>query len=243
MSDRIDPALAREVLFITYEDVIRSVKYGILKYISQEDIKKNYEKYLDYSIFDRFTNEQLLAWLSAIPEKNIFKLLATEEFDYDSSYMDTIAEAEHVFLNSFLLDIGKSLNILLSQKFIDTVYIYYPINDNRVIEDLHTTYVLNCGKIKFVYGDIREAITNIKERITAYFINDIDIIFDLVDIGKIENSQILLADYGYNYVLDEVDGGGELPVLKIKDVDKFNEEHKCYIKAFSPTLSAEYSKK
>lgn len=240
MQGRVDPALKIERVFICYEDVIRSIKFGVLKYIKQPQVRPNYEDYINFSAFENFTDGQLLAWLSALPSQNLFEMIAKKEFDYKNSYIDTVFEAEGIFLNAYILDIGKSIAALLPQKFVERIYVYYPHDDPRIDENLKMVFPINNNKIHIVTGKFEDAVNSITDNITMYIINDIEMMLTLSRMGRLANSQVMIADYAYNYGIESTDEG-DLPVLKIKDIDKFSDENKCYVKVFTPTTAAEYT--
>ena len=115
MPNTTDPALRVERFFIVYDDVIKSIRFGIIKYLLKN--KSRYEEYLDYSFIENKTDQQLLGWLSSISYKNILITMAKTEFDYEESYKSMIDDCDDIFESSMLLDIGKSIPILASQSF------------------------------------------------------------------------------------------------------------------------------
>ena len=239
MAPKIDPSLQIETLFITYDDVIRSLKYGAIQRLLKPEIRPEYEDYIDYQTIDALSDNQILALLHASINKNIYEFLSKKEFAYEKSYISDLMETDDIMQNAYLLDIGKAIYTLLLQKFIKKIYIYYPYNDERILQDLLSLYQKNREKIEFVTGDFQSALQSIDERITMFILNDIDYVQTIIGMNRMSYAQLMIANYGYNY---EFNTENEIPILKIGDTDEFQNRHMCNVRVFSPTNAADFKK-
>lgn len=233
-----DFAAQKEVLFITYDDVIKSTKLFILKKLMEAEYRFGYKDYIDYKKIDSKTDEELTAIITASPYKNILKLLATKLFDYDVTYTDLVMTYPESITSSKLLTFGDALFILMKQKFLSKVYMYTESYDENVHKDIDTIYGMS--KITYVTGDFKEVVQDINKenKITSYIINDIDYLQQLIDMNSVAYTNILIGNYGYNYKLNE----DKIPILKIDDIDTLKKEKIFKFGMFEPDNSAKFSK-
>lgn len=190
-----------EVLFICYEDVIKTVKPFLLKKLQEPQYKEKYADLIDYTEIDGKSDDDLLTLSMSFYYKNIFQDLKKKEFDYDKVYDDFSSQFDNLMKDSELLVMGKSLKVLLSQKFMKQVYIYIDRPDKRILVDLIDTY--DDEKIKLVVGNFTEGVSLIKEKITLFVLNDISMIDKLEEANKLTGACVLVANLGYNYTLIE----------------------------------------
>lgn len=189
-----------EIIFITYDEVIRSPYPFLLDKINT-DFREIYQSFLKTEMFERYDIKQLLGFCSKRTDKDLFKYLSRFEFDYDTSLRDLKSRYIELYDESELLKIGESLFLLLTQKFTKKVYIYTEDYDIRVHLDIQKTYN-DMERVSYIYGDFKEAL-QLAEGVTNFIINDLDYLIDIIDSGKADYTTIMLASYGYNFVYNE----------------------------------------
>lgn len=237
--NRVDPALQDEIIFIAYDDVIRSTKFAVLKkLIRDKDLREEFKDKIDFSMFENKTDDELLAFIIGCGHKDILEGVALKEFNYFESYVSILVRYPDILKDGYMLSFATAIQILLQQKFTKKIYIYFKYNDSRVFADLQSLYDKYKDRIIYVTGELTGAIKNINETITLYVFNDIDMIQSVVDAGKINGAQILIADYGYNYMVD--DELNEV-VWKIKNDDDFQKENNCILRIFPASNNAKFN--
>lgn len=192
-----------EILLITYEDVIRSKTPFILKELIK--YKNIYKDYIDFSKFENLNDDNLLRFSIQRTKKNILEFLALKEFDYEKQLKDLSNLYFDLYEESNILSMCENINMLLTQRFIDKIYIFTEEYDIRVHIDIEVLF--NSDKVIYVTGNFKDTI-KIINGVTNFFINDIDYLLDIMDSGLYEYTNISMASYGYNYV--EVDDKLEL---------------------------------
>lgn len=210
-----------EVIFIEYDGIIKSPIPYILNKLQAKEFKDNYKDFIDYSKFENFDEPHMLSLISRRLYKNILKYLATDTFDYDLTYNDLLSRYDDVYAKSKLLSIGQSISILTHQSFVTKVYIYSEVYDKRIENDISSEYS-KLNNIVYVSGDFKSVIEEIPERITSYILQDIDYVSMLIDMKKLEYTNVLIAKYGFNYILDKETN---FPMLKIPDLDNVMTEN------------------
>jgi hypothetical protein len=201
-----------EIIFITYDEVIKNPYPFLLKQILSK-YKKNYENFIDLASIENMDDKNLMRFCVQRTNQNIFRELAKVEFDYDKANDDLYSKFDDMFLNSSLLSMGKNIPFLLAQKFTKKIYVYTRNYDKRVHLDLEMNFH-DMDKIKYVVGDFDEVISSL-DGITSYILNDANYIIPIIYNKKIEYTTVLVANYGYNYAMNE----DEQMVLKINVAD------------------------
>lgn len=192
-----------EVIFITYNEIIRN-PYPYLLSVLIEKYKHVYQDFLDVDklidkdirIMERLCTQR--------QEKNIFREFSIREFDFDGGLKEFEELHEDMYLEEQvpLLEIGKQIGLLMSQKFTDKIYFYTPEFDLKTYVDIQKTFH-DMTKIRYVYGDFIEAIEMIEEEITTFILNDIELVPDIFFMEKANYTNILIAEHGYNYYFDD----------------------------------------
>lgn len=219
-----------EVIFITYDGVIKSPVPFILKMLQTSDYEEGYSDMINYNRFKGLDDGQLLGLATRRITKNILEYLATQEFDYEASYQDLILRFPNIYEESKLLSMGNSIHITTQQSFLKHIYIYTEYYDKRVQDDISNTYN-DLHNITYVSGDFKDVISKVPERITSYVLNDIEYINILLDMNKLSYTNVLLAKYGYNYKADKDDH--TKVILKIDDIDNVCKENIFKLAMFS----------
>lgn len=216
-------ASQKEVLFITYDDVIKTTKLLILKKLLTPEYRQNYEDFIDYSIIDNKTDEELLSIIFSATDKNILKFLSKSSFDFDVTYTDLYLNYENIIPESTLLSFGQSIHILLKQKFLDKIYIYTPHFDESVYKDIYDVY--GSTNIIYVYGEFETIIRSITKdtniKITSFVLNDIELVNKLIELNVVAYTNILICNGGWNYKLNK----NNVPVLKLDNSEKLSKEN------------------
>lgn len=225
--DPISEKYKTEVFFVSYEEVIKSPYPVILQTIltKYKDFYSNYLK-LDDLVHYNFAN--LTRFCIQRTDVNLLEYIAKTEFDYEGTLLELKSRFSNLYKISELLKFGQSLPILIAQRFTEKVYIYSPKYDPRIHLDIQTS-LGTMDKIAYVAGNLAEAVSNLKHKVTAFVFNDIAQIVEVAPTGKLKNSTVLLASYGYNYTLDSK---GDL-ILKI-DIEKMCREYGFEFVQFAP---------
>ena len=218
-----------EVIFIIYDGIIKTPIPFLLKKLQDSEYNEGYSDAIDYSKFKDFDENQLLAVTSRRLNKNILEYLAIDEFDYKVTYDDLIQRFPTIYSDSKLLSIGRSIYILLHQSFLKKIYIYSEYYDERIQSDISNSFK-DLENVTYVSGNFEDVISKIPEKITTYVIDDIDYITILINLKKIQYTNILLAKYGFNYKLNE---DSNMPVLKIDNIDELIKKEIFKLATFS----------
>jgi hypothetical protein len=193
-----------EVIFIPYEEVIKS-PYPILLQTVISKYNDFYSKFLDLRRLDGHDLNNLTRFCIQRSDVNIFEYLATADFDFENSLSELKKRFANLYSSSELLKIGQSLPMLMAQRFTEKIYIYSPEYDPRIHLDLQNS-LGSMDKISYIVGkNIGEVVGKIPERITSFILNDIAQVVRINETGKLKDSTVLLASYGYNYAINEKD--------------------------------------
>lgn len=230
-------ASQQEVIFITYDDVIKSSKLYILKTLLNDiEYKKCYKDFINYSKIENKDDQQLNAIISASTKSNILEFLATKEFDYNVTYDDLVSRFDDIYEKSDLLEIGKSIYVLLQQKFTKKIFIYTKDYDKRLHKNI--TDLFDMESIVYINGEFEDVINDIfsTDTITSYILNDINLLQKLIDMDKVKFTSVLIANYGYNYTLND----DLIPILKIDNIDNISKEKVFKLGVFQPIADTKF---
>lgn len=218
-----------EVIFITYDDVIKTPFPFLLNKIN-EKLSSFYEPFLDLDKIKGLDMNNLNRLCVQRTDKQIFRFLAKTDFDVDGSLKELHERYFEVYEESPLLATGHSLIRLLSQKFTKKVYIHTDVYDMRVHLDIQNTYN-DMDRVNYVTGDLDSVLKEL-EGITTYMVADMDHVVKILrsDKEKLQYINILMAQYGYNYIFN--DSTNELEYRL--DVEKLIGENICKFATFMP---------
>ena len=209
----------KECIFITYEDVIKTFKQFILQKLMSDDYRNYYKDFIDFTNIDGKNYDQLLMFCSASRHNNILKAIAKKDFDFDATYRDLYRSFDNMVKDSPTLLMGSNLIILLNQLFVEKVYLYTEEYDERFRNDVSYVYK-DTNKMEYISGDFKTAVNSINEKITSFILNDIHYIHDLIEIDRIQYSNVLALDIGYNYTI----GDNYQISFKIDNLDQLSKE-------------------
>lgn len=220
-----------EIIFISYDEVIKN-PYPLLLSTIITKYKDVYKDFLSLDKLENMSMDDLYVLCSQRHDKNIFRYLSKKEFNFDKALNDLYHKFNDLFINTDLLPIGNSIHILLSQKFTKKIYIHSKEYDKRIHLDLQLNF-RDMTKINYVTGNMSEVISSL-EGVTTYIFNDIMDVSYLIG-EKMNYTNILVANYGYNYTLNE---NGTL-MLRINLEDMM----KKYVFKFSTFIPIDLSEK
>lgn len=216
-----------EILFIEYNEVIKSPSLFMLKLI-RDQLKDIYKDFIWVDFLENKSDEELEIYLLQRKNKNIFLDLAKRSFNYEKTYDDLYNKYDDMFLKMPLMKIGNTIDFLVAQKFNKKIYFYSEKYDPRIELDIKYSFK-DLSKIEYVYGDLGEVLEEI-EQPTTYMLHDIWTLPRLVMLQKTELTDIVCARYPYNLKyneeLDEVE-----PIVLI---EKYMEESVFKFGLFAP---------
>lgn len=187
-----------EYIFIEYEEIIKNPYPFILKQL-RDKYKQYYEDFINFSKIDNLNDDNLLRLCLQRTEKNILRYIAKKSFDFDKALDEVYNKFDDMYINLPLMNIGKNIPLLLSQKFTKKIYIYSEKYDKRIHFDIQSNFN-NMTDINYVTGDFHDVMEKL-EGITAFILSDINKIIPIVHHKRSEYTNILLAQYGYNYTM------------------------------------------
>ena len=189
----------QEIIFISYDEIIKNV-YPLLLSLILKRYKNEYKDFLKIDLIENMNIDDLYILCIQRHDKNILRYLSKKEFNYEESLKNIYNKFNDLFINSDLLSIGASIHMLLTQKFTKKIYIYTKEYDKRIHLDLELNY-RDMNKINYVTGNFLDAVNKL-DGITTYILNDIMDVSYILD-ERINYTNILLANYGYNYTINE----------------------------------------
>lgn len=216
-----------EIIFICYDDVIKSPYPYILNKIN-EKYHPFYKDFLELDIIKDMDIADLEMFCNTRENKNVFYDLAKIEFDADGSLADLAKNFEDMYFELPLLEMGTSLDTIKSQKFTEKIYVYTKEYDLRIHLDIQKTF-RDMKMVNYVSGDFDDVIASL-EGVTSYILDDISYVPSIFFHGKGDFVNIMVANYGYNYYVDDED---EVVKLKI-DVDQYATDNTFKFATFSP---------
>jgi hypothetical protein len=189
-----------EIIFITYNEIIKNPYPLILEQIKTKyyDI---YKEFLNLDLIKNLDYNNLLTICTKRDKKNIFEYLALKQFDYEKTLSEIYNKFDDLYLKSNLLSIGNSIFYLLHQKFTEKIYIYSEKYDKRIHFDLQFNFK-DMKKVNYVTGPYNKVMEKL-DGITTYILNDIMYVTPIISTDKCKYTNILIANYGYNYYLNE----------------------------------------
>ena len=208
-----------QILFITYEDIIK-MNYAILLQTISKDYTEELGGILKLSEIDNYDIHNLNRLCVERTYKNPLKYLCVNNDDFDlcDELLDTF---EKEFIDMYAMadftDFGAKLFNILVQPFVKKVYIHTDKKIYQVPYDCKLYFSDFEDKVEYVYGDVTDFVKSLDSKPTMYILNDIDIANDLYKEGLLEYTEVLIAELGYNFKLN---GNKDDVVLKY-DLDKY----------------------
>lgn len=186
------------VMLVSYKEILRDPNLFIIEKIVHDSFLLN--QFSAFTDVERFVSETLgrvQFKITAREEKNIFKWLATKEFDYEANYKKFYDKYPNMYEDTPAMEMYRVIPRLLSSCSI--CYIYSKEYDKRIAYDLAKTF----GKEKricYVTGEYLD-IVEMMHHIDVFIDNDIDRICPVVEYPQHQGASIYLARYGYNYAI------------------------------------------
>lgn len=209
----LDFATRKEVFFICYHDIIKTAVPFILEKV-RDEWKDDYKEYIDMSRIENKSREQLVMLSLNRIYDNVFEYLKIKDFDTEGTLNDIYNYYPELFKESDLLKIGRSLLMIMKEKFVEKIYIYTPTYDKRIHEDIQDTYG-NMDLINYVVGDLEEVLKTITAP-TCFMVNDCMMVDKLIELKKVQYTTILVPFCGFNTKLNLEN---KLPELKLDDIE------------------------
>ena len=184
-------------MFIEYHDIIKPAKlYAICKMI----IMKQYYG-LPFNIIKDFSILSIIEWyinrryVNPLKQLDFADRLDNQELDNLLAYI--LKSDSSIYTLSPRLNLCRLFDVYNKQHMIFPVFIYSKIEEPGIEEDCKD--LLLGIDFKYVYGDLKNAISKCDENFT-YIFSDIEEVNSAANILKGTYSHILLAsDYRYNY--------------------------------------------
>lgn len=186
-------------MLIEYDGIIRMSAFSIITEIL-EKYANFYSNYIDISKVKHLDFNNLMRFCVQRKEFSIMESLSLIEFDFANSEKEFSKGMVDLYTKSPTLSMVDSLLILLSQKFLKTVYVYHPEYDPRIHKDLQLLFSEN-PKVQFVFGDLHSIIKEIPE-ITNYVFSKYTSLEYCVECPEFKNVEAILASCGYNLKLN-----------------------------------------
>lgn len=232
-----DIAFRPEYVYVEYEDVIRSYIPTIYKYMMEDDNRKYLEQFIPYKNIENLSTAQL-NWLSIVrSEFNLFRHLMLNRNNNQSDLLlaETFMKVGHIYKDSEPMITVNTINRLLEQSFIKGVFINVPVGSEEewCRYDICNLFANKLDKISFVSSISNDLIKEINQP-TLYIVSNISTVMDIFDNIEAEDStDILLANYGYNYEIKDKDT--MVATLKAPlDIDKQMNAKRYNLTLFSP---------
>ena len=217
--------MRKEIMLIEYEDVIKCPSAGILNLIKKDYMDELKDlinvsklKLMDFNNIQRYSIER--------PTRNILDYIKVNQFNTETIYNALYNAYDTIYMDLPLMSIGDSVYFISKQKFTEKIYIFSEKYDKKIEFDIKENYC-ELDNVFYVAGDFKSIINNI-EKPTSYILSDIDKVQTIIDENMIEFVEIMVAQYGYNYCIDD-------SILKIRgDYDKMMYDKNFKIASFTP---------
>lgn len=195
-----------EIILIEYEDVIKCPSAGIL-----ELIKRQYEDDLKGLIdLDKINNmdfKNIQRFCIERPCKNILDYIKLQNFNTDKIYKALYDAFDTIYMELPTMVMGNAVYVLSPQKFTKKIYIFSEEYDEKIEYDIKEKYYTE-KNVFYVAGKFDDILDTI-EQPTSFILSDIDKVETIINKKKQKFTEILIAQYGYNY--EVIDG-----ILQIK---------------------------
>lgn len=184
-----------EIILIEYKDVIKCPSAGILSLIKHDymnDLKgliNTKLNLMDFKNIQRYAIER--------PYKNVLDYIKIQDFDTNAVYNALYNAYDTIYMDLPLMNIGNSLYFISQQKFTKKIYIFSEEYDKKIEFDIKEHYC-EMKNIYYVAGTLKDIINSI-EPVTSFIFSDVDHVKTIMDEDKMEYTEFMIAEYGYNY--------------------------------------------
>lgn len=220
-----------EVLFISYEDIIRCRKVPMLDN-ARKQFKDAFD-HVDMTIIEDMDNKNLLRFAVTSEHNNPVREFFDEELldddlipNEDGSILLSDELRKMFEQSDDLIDRSPSgrmigvLEILFRQPFLEHVFIHSNEYDLREQADIASLFSKYSDSVSYVHGNFEDVIKSLDRTPTFYMFNDVQLLPRLLMMDKsfYEYTEINVADIGYNYVYDELN---EVVTLQV-ELDEYD---------------------
>lgn len=190
--------LRDEFILMEYKDIIKCPSVGILQLIKKEYMN-DMNDLIDTRKLDRMDFKNIQRYCIERPCKNILDYIKITDFNTDDIYNALYKSCNNLYKDLPLMVMGEAVFVLASQKFTKKIYIFSEEYDEKIEKDIKNVFH-DQKKVYYVAGSL-ENILNQVEKPTSYMFSNIDNVQKVLDLNKQEYSEILVAQYGYNYMV------------------------------------------
>lgn len=195
-----------QILFITYEDVVK-LNYSLLLQTVIKDYKDELGGILKLEEIEDYDINNLNRLCIERTHRNPLRYICKDENFYPmcDELMDMFeVEFTDMYAKAQLTDFGAKLYNIFMQPFIKKVYIHTDKKIYQIPYDCSLIFSDFNNKIEYVYGeDIIGFIKSLSDKPTSYILNDIEIANELIENDLAGFTEILIAELGYNYKLND----------------------------------------
>ncbi|WP_304576699.1 hypothetical protein [Romboutsia ilealis] len=214
-----------EIIFIEYDDIIKSTNTALLKLL-KNDYKDDIKDFIHFEKVEQLEDNKIDLFSTARIEKNILKALSKINFDYDYVFKTLVDSKIDLYAQMQPLMFADAIHALLPQKFTKEIYIYSEEYDSRIECDIAILFK-GSSKINYITGDFSAVIDSIPN-ITLYVLSDIDKLGKIIQLNRQEYCEFMIAEYGYNYYEDN-------GIVRLKgNYEEIQEDKIFKIGTFSP---------
>ena len=237
-------AFREEYVYIEYDDIIRSYVPTLYNHIMKPEVKDKLKEYIAYRYIENLS-EKRINWLTLCrKDYNILKTISKstakiDDFTYNMILAQLFSDIGNIYAECKPMMMVDSLNRMLDEKFTKALYVHVPSGPEEewCRLDVCNLFKNHLNKVSFVSSVSKELIDELSANPTLYVVNDISKVYTITDnIEAKDYTNILLGNYGYNYILPD---GHRVASIKGYSDDKADEfKSKGYeLSTYFPILS------
>lgn len=189
-----------EYILMEFKDVIKCPSAGILKLI-KKDYVDDMKDLIDMNKLNRMDFNNIQRYCIERPFINILDYIKTTDFNTDDIYNALYDSYKNIYEDLPLMVMGEAVFVLASQKFTKKIYIFSEEYDEKIEKEIKRIYN-DQPKVYYVAGSLENILKNI-EQPTSYMFSNINNVQKIIDLNKQEYSEIMVAQYGYNYMIKD----------------------------------------
>ena len=217
--------MRKEIMLVEYIDTIKCPSAGILNLI-KKDYVNELKGLIDINKLQRMDFKNIQRYVIERPTKNILDYIKTNDFNTNEIYKALYNAYDTIYMDLPLMAIGSSIYFLSKQKFTEKIYLFSEEYDKKIEYDIKEHFC-ELDNVYYVAGDFKSILNSI-ESPTSYILSDIDKVKTIIDMEKIEFTEIMIAQYGYNYSIKD-------SIMSIKgNYDKMMYDLNFKIASFTP---------
>lgn len=181
-------------LLYVYDRVIKEPDTFIMRMISSDKYRSQFEKYIDMSSIITVTKDTLAAALSQRSKENPLEWAAVRKFDYEKNYWYLYKKFPNMYEDSDPLVQANSLRMFIHSFCIDNIYVWNRYDDIRQRYDLAEL----CGnsKVQYVTGPLDAVLRKFKPNVVYHW--SAKEVNDLLEYEEFNNIFFGIANYGFN---------------------------------------------